>query len=102
VKCLKPTCCYPSCSCGIQLPSLRRPATLGPIPRRTVYSASRGGELAALLRAFDPEIRLVNQDGSPAEAYYRIESDGEGVIVVKALLAPQIADPKTNSGAFNG
>jgi hypothetical protein len=40
----------------------------------------------------------VTQDGAPAEAYYRIERDGEGVIVVKPLEVSQIGHAETNKG----
>ena len=66
--------------------------------RRTIYSASTGGELSEMLKMFTDNIRLVTQDGKDAEAYYRIEADGEGVIVVKPLDDPQVGNAVTNSG----
>jgi hypothetical protein len=58
------------------------------------------GDLLLVLRGLMPEVRLVTNDGSPAEAYFRIEADGVGVLVVKPLSEPILMDKHTNAGCF--
>jgi hypothetical protein len=70
------------------------------LKKRSPYCVTTGGELHLLAGAFMPEIRLVTEGGEPAEVYYRIQADGEGVLVVKAADAPQMMDRETNGGCF--